>query len=71
MPAWGLLVYAGLSRPTQRPIWPSDDQVREHEGDHVFTEDGRKVSDSDRVGGMAPDADPERPPPTTRRRSRR
>lgn len=51
-----------MTRPTQRSIWPSDDQVRDQEGDHEFTDDGRKVSASDRVGGMAPDADPERPP---------
>ena len=57
----------GMTHPTKRPIWPSDDQIREQEGDHAFTEDGRKVSGSDRVGGMAPDADPERPPPPTRR----
>ena len=45
--------------------WPSDDEVREHEGDHAFTDDGRKVRNSERVGGMAPDADPEHQPPKT------
>jgi hypothetical protein len=50
----------------KRPIWPSDDQVREHKDDQVFTDDGRKLADSEHVGGMAPDADPERPPPRPR-----
>jgi hypothetical protein len=40
------------------PKWPSDDQVREPEGE-VFTDDGRKRQESDRVGGLAPDSDPE------------
>ena len=48
----------------------SDDQVREPGGDRAFTEDGRKVTDSERVGGMAPDADPERPAPSTGRAPR-
>lgn len=57
---------AGMARPRQRPIWPSDDQVREQEDDHAFSADGRKVRDSERVGGMAPDADPEPPSPSAR-----
>jgi len=52
-----------MARPRERPIWPSDDQLREQEGDHVFADDGRKVRASERVGGMAPDIDPESPPP--------
>jgi hypothetical protein len=52
-------------RQRQRPIWPSDDQVRDPEGNREFTEDGRKVTDSERVGGMTPDADPEPPAPHT------
>jgi hypothetical protein len=46
-----------MPRSKRPPTWPSDDQVRELEGDQEFTDDGRKVSDSERVGGMAPDAD--------------
>jgi hypothetical protein len=49
-----------MSEP-KRPIWPSDDQVREQEDDRVFTDDGRKVTGSEHVGGMAPDTDPEGP----------
>jgi hypothetical protein len=49
--------------PPKRPIWPSDDQVREAEPGSEFTDDGRKLTESERVGGMAPDADPERPAP--------
>ena len=49
--------------PPKRPIWPSDDQVYERERDREFTDDGRKVNDSEHVGGIAPDADPEPPPP--------
>jgi hypothetical protein len=45
--------------PKQRPLWPSDDQVHEMDGDREFTDDGRKVNESERVGGMAPDSDPE------------
>jgi hypothetical protein len=48
-----------MPRPPQRPIWPSDDQVRESQGDRELTEDGRKVNDSERVGGITPDTDPE------------
>lgn len=55
-----LAVCSGMARVTQ-PIWPSDDQIREQEGDRAFTKDGRKVRDSERVGGMAPDIDPEHP----------
>jgi hypothetical protein len=50
--------------PAKRPpTWPSDDQVRELDGDETFTDDGRKLHESERVGGMAPDADPEQPRP--------
>jgi hypothetical protein len=55
----------------KQPIWPSDDQVREHEGDQAFTEDGRKLTGSERVGGMAPDTDPESPAPRAGRHNRR
>ena len=70
-PARGLLTPVDMARQPQRPIWPSDDQVREPGGDRAFTEDGRKVADSERVGGMAPDADPECPAPRPDRRTRR
>ena len=53
--------------PPSRPLWPNDDQVRERP-DREFTDDGRKVTESERVGGMAPDADPEAPPPARRSR---
>jgi hypothetical protein len=46
-----------MSRSKRPPTWPSDDQVREQEGDDEFTDDGRKVTESERVGGMAPDTD--------------
>jgi hypothetical protein len=49
--------------PSKRPRWPSDDKVRELDGDREFTDDGRKVNGSERVGGMAPDADAEAPRP--------
>jgi hypothetical protein len=49
--------------PPKRPLWPSDDQVREVEIEREFTDDGRKINESERVGGMAPDADPDAPPP--------
>lgn len=52
-----------------RPIWLPDDQVSEQNNDQAFTGDGRKVEDSDRVGGMAPDADPEHPSPNSLRRT--
>jgi hypothetical protein len=42
--------------------WPSDDRVRELDHDAEFTGDGRKLQDSERVGGMAPDVDPDRDP---------
>jgi hypothetical protein len=48
--------------PPKRPVWPSDDQVRERTGDQEFTDDGRKTTDVDHVGETTPDADPERPP---------
>jgi hypothetical protein len=66
-----------MSRSKRPPTWPSDDQVRELEGDHEFTDDGRKVSESERVGAMTPDADgdgntePERNFKRPRHRSRR
>jgi hypothetical protein len=55
-----------MARPKERPLWPSDDQLREQEGDHAFADDGRKVRASERVGGMAPDIDPEPAPPGAR-----
>lgn len=60
-----------MPRPKQPPTWPDDDQIREQDGDRTFTDDGRKVHDSDRVGGMAPDADPEHRPQKAHRRNRR
>ena len=54
----------------KRPIWPSDDQLREQKDGEVFTPGGRKVIDSEHVGGMAPDTDPERPPPSRPREGR-
>ncbi|HEU4730427.1 MAG TPA: hypothetical protein VFT22_21160 [Kofleriaceae bacterium] len=48
--------------------------MRELEGDHELTGDGRKVTDREHVGGSAPDADdgdPERLPPLPDRRDRR
>jgi hypothetical protein len=54
----------------RRPIWPSDDQLREQKDDQEFTDSGRKLIDAEYVGGIAPDADdtdparlPPRPPP--------
>jgi hypothetical protein len=49
-----------MADPKARPLWPSDDQVREP-ADQEFTDDGRKLNDAERVGGLAPDADPEQP----------
>ena len=46
-------------KPTKPPVWPSDDQIRERDGKDQFTGDGRKLQDSERVGGLAPDADPD------------
>jgi len=46
-----------MSRSKRPSTWPSDDQVRELEGNDEFTDDGRKNADSDHVGVMAPDAD--------------
>jgi hypothetical protein len=48
-----------MPRPKKPSSWPSDDQVRELEGDDELTDDGRKATQSGRVGGMAPDVDPE------------
>ncbi len=45
--------------PPKHPHWPSDDQIREQANDREFSDDGRKLTDSERVGGLAPDADPE------------
>ena len=58
----------------KRSIWPSDDQLREQKDDQEFTDGGRKVVDSEHVGGMSPDADdtdPERLPPAPPPRERR
>ncbi|HZJ61929.1 MAG TPA: hypothetical protein VFD36_00285 [Kofleriaceae bacterium] len=61
-----------MSRTKQRPVWPSDDQLRDFDDDEEFTDDGRKVTEADHVGGMAPDTDPDRRrPPRPRHRSRR
>lgn len=46
----------------QRSTWPSDDEVRELEGDEVTSEDGRKLQDSAHVGATSPDADADQPP---------
>jgi hypothetical protein len=59
-----------MSRSKRPPTWPPDDQVRELEDDGEFTDDGRKVSDSERVGGMAPDTDAEPDPRFKRPRHR-
>jgi hypothetical protein len=56
--------------PPKHARWPSDDHLREQRNDDEFTGDGRKLIGSDRVGGLAPDADPE-PPPASSRRPRR
>jgi hypothetical protein len=58
--------------PPKHPHWPSDDQVREQANHREFTDDGRKLFESERVGGLAPDADPDLPrqPRRARRRSR-
>ena len=56
---------------SHKSIWPSDDKVRELEGDREFADDGRKVNESGRVGGMAPDTDPEQEVPSTRKTARR
>lgn len=64
-----LAVISGMAPTTpKRPIWPSDDQVREHEGDRVYGDDGRKVTGTEHVGATVPDADadPERLPPPPR-----
>jgi hypothetical protein len=53
--------------PSRHLHWPSDDQLREQHNDEQFTEDGRKLTGSPRVGGLAPDADPDAPPPASRR----
>jgi hypothetical protein len=50
----------------KRPRWPSDDQVRELDGDREFTDDGRKLNSQEHVGATTPDADPERPRRTRR-----
>ena len=52
-----------MPKPKDRPTWPTDDEVREREGDEVLSDDGRKLQDSERVGALAPDTDPDRKPP--------
>jgi hypothetical protein len=54
----------------KRPLWPTDDQVRELEGDRELTDDGRKVDNANQVGVTAPDADPEPVPPAPRKTAR-
>jgi hypothetical protein len=49
-----------MSRTKHRSVWPSDDQLRELDDDQQFTDDGRKATEADHVGGMAPDTDPAR-----------
>jgi hypothetical protein len=58
-----LAAFAPMASSKQRSIWPSDDKLQGLEGDREFTDDGRKVNESERVGGMAPDADPDRRAP--------
>jgi len=58
-----------MTAPTQ-PHWPSDDQLREQRDGEQFTDDGRKLTESPRVGGLAPDADPDAAPPDPRRARR-
>lgn len=45
------------NEPAKRSTWPTDDEVRELEGDEVLSDDGRKLQDAERVGAMSPDAD--------------
>lgn len=52
--------------PKDRPIWPTDDQVRELDRADDLSEDGRKLQDAERVGALSPDADPDRLPPRPR-----
>jgi hypothetical protein len=59
-----------MSRSKRPPTWPSDDQVRELEGDAEFTDDGRKAAESERVGGMAPDSDGDTEPDGRAKRPR-
>jgi len=40
------------------PRWPSDDQLRERDRDRVFTDDGRKLQNTEHVGERTPDTDP-------------
>jgi hypothetical protein len=56
--------------PPRHPHWPSDDQVREQASDREFTDDGRKLFESGRVGGLAPDTDPDLPRRVRRARGR-
>jgi hypothetical protein len=51
-----------MPRSKKPSTLPSDDQVRElegNEGNDDLTDDGRKATESERVGAMAPDADPD------------
>jgi hypothetical protein len=52
-----------MPKSKQRPTWPTDDEVRELEGDEELSEDGRKLQDSERVGALSPDADADTAPP--------
>jgi hypothetical protein len=52
-----------MPKSKQRSTWPSDDAVRELEGDEVTSDDGRKLQDSEHVGAMSPDADADQPMP--------
>jgi hypothetical protein len=58
-----LAVLYDMPKSKQRPTWPSDDAVRELEGDEVTSDDGRKLQDSEHVGAASPDADADRAPP--------
>jgi hypothetical protein len=62
-PGTCLAVVRDMPKSKQRSTWPSDDDVRELEGDEVTSEDGRKLQDSEHVGARSPDADPDAPPP--------
>jgi hypothetical protein len=58
-------------QPSERSTWPTDDEVRELEGDEVLSDDGRKLQDAERVGAMSPDSDADTNadnPPTRRQK---
>lgn len=63
LPGICLALPSGMPTSKRRSTWPSDDEVRELEGDEVTSEDGRKLQDSEHVGATSPDADADQPPP--------